>query len=367
MIHGHGGNVFALANALGCLPGQILDFSNNINPLGTMPEIRRLLEQNLDSIVSLPEVDNRGIILAFCACNNIPDDQVLAGSGTTQFIYALPKALKMDKALILAPTYSDYADGCRFHGVACDFFFARDDKAFCPDLSALSRVINSYDTVYICNPNNPTGCLIPGSNLLELCETHPETRFIIDESYLPFAPDGTRHSLLNSSLPNLIVLHSLSKLFGIPGLRIGFVKAHPACIRDLEQYLPPWSVNTLAQTVAGFLLTHKNLADGFTENTQIFLTMQRTLLMERLNNAPELKSYPSATSFVLFRLSNLRAPDLCRSLAARRILIRDCSNFAGLDDRYFRIALKSAEANQLVSREILHWIEQQTARHGERP
>ncbi|MEJ2038891.1 MAG: pyridoxal phosphate-dependent class II aminotransferase [Desulfosarcinaceae bacterium] len=360
MIGGHGGNIFALASTLDCLPAEISDFSSNINPLGMFPEIELLLGQNLQAVMSLPEVDNRRVIRAFSAHYHIPEDRVLAGNGTTQFIYALPKALKTEKALILAPTYSDYADGCRLHGVSWEWLFASEDEAFNPDLAALSKALDRYDTVYICNPNNPTGCLVPGRSLLGLCQQHPETRFIIDESYLPFAVDGQDHSLLHSDLANVVVLHSLSKIFGIPGLRVGFIKAAPSIIKPLEQHLPPWSVNTLAQVVAGFLLSHDELTGEFIMRTRDYLASERRLLVERLHTCEGLSHFPGAAPFILFRLPDgLQASGLCRQLASQRILIRDCTNFIGLDDRFFRVSLKSPEANRLVSQKIIQWFGRQ--------
>jgi threonine-phosphate decarboxylase len=312
-------------------------------------------------VVALPEVDNRRIIHAFSICYDLPFDQLLAGNGTTQFIYALPKALGIKKALILAPTYSDYADSCRFHGVPWDFFLTTASKAFNPDLSELNRCIKDYDAVFLCNPNNPTGCLIPGHHLAELCSAHPSTRFIIDESYLPFAPKGQEHSLLQQTeLPNLVVLHSLSKIFGIPGLRIGFIKAAAPVIKVLAPHLLPWSVNTLAQIAAIYLLTHPKQVEKFINTTRIYLASERTALIDRLQGCQDLRCFQSTTSFILLQLpARLKSHDLCRYLENQAMLIRNCENFIGLGHQYIRIALKSTRHNMMITQALTQWLDQQ--------
>ena len=358
MIDGHGGNVFALAADLGCRPDQILDFSSNINPLGCMPELAHALRDNIDTVVCLPEVDNRGIVKAFGDRHRIPADELLAGNGTTQFIYALPKALAVRRALILAPTYADYADACRYHGVAWTWHFSEASDDFQVDLTRLSAAIGGHDAVYLCNPNNPTGGLIPGRSLGELCAAHPATRFIVDESYLPFVPDAADQSLLRGGRPNVVVLHSLSKIFGIPGLRIGFMRARADLIKAVASHLPPWSVNILAQKAADYLLSHAEPCEAFVRQTRVHLQSQRQHMIARLQALPGLRCYPSLTSFFLSRLPRgLAARDLHRHLSGLGILIRDCANFNGLDERYFRIALKTEPANHKLIDALTRWFD----------
>ena len=126
MINGHGGNIFDKAKELGCDPMDILDMSSNVNPLGPMPGLMNHLHEHLERIIALPEAGAGSIIQAFSSRHDIDPKKVLAGNGTTQLIYTLPVALKIRQALILGPTYSDYADACRMHGV--DFRFALSNE-----------------------------------------------------------------------------------------------------------------------------------------------------------------------------------------------------------------------------------------------
>ena len=346
MINGHGGNIFDKAKELGCGPMDILDMSSNVNPLGPMPGLMAHLHEHLDRIIALPEAGAGGIIEAFSSHHDIDPENVLAGNGTTQLIYTLPVALKIRHALILGPSYSDYADACSMHGV--DFRFALSDEStsFCHTLNAMD--IEPSDTVFICNPNNPTGTLIPPEIIESQCRKYPNIRFVIDESYLPFVPESMATSLIRTSLPNIIVLNSMSKIFRIPGLRIGFIAAHPDTIEKIGHYMLPWSVNTLAQAAVNYLMTHEQAVLEFIEKTRCYLAEERRFVMAGLQSAPGIRLFPSVTSFILAKLERLTAKDVSHHLLKHRILIRDCSNFQGLSDNFIRISLKTHNVNQVL-------------------
>ena len=355
MINGHGGNIFDKARDLGCDPMEILDMSSNVNPLGPMPGLMAHLHKHLERIIALPEAGAGSIIRAFSSHHDIDPKKVLAGNGTTQLIYTLPVALKIKQALILGPTYSDYADACRMHGV--DFRFALSNKKTSFSHSLDTMDIGHSDTVFICNPNNPTGTLIPSETIEFLCRRYPNIRFIIDESYLSFVPEGEAKSLIGSALPNIIVLNSMSKIFRIPGLRIGFVVAHPDMIDKITPYMLPWSVNTLAQAAVIYLMTPKQDVSEFINETRTYLAGERHFVMSALQSAPGIKLFPSTTSFILAKLDRLTAEAVSRHLLSHRILIRDCGNFQGLSSQFIRISLKTRDVNQILTDRLREYCE----------
>ncbi len=352
MIEGHGGNIWQLAAELGCAPSGILDMSSNVNPFGPPPGLLEFLEQNLSVINALPEADARSARHAFGRRYGIAPEQVMAANGTTWFIHAIPQALKSRNVLILGPTYSDYADACRMHDVPYDFFMRTAGRNFDTDMTILDKTVAAYDTVFICNPNNPTGRLIPADELKRLCTDHPQTFFIIDESYLPFVADESGQTLIHCGLPNVIILNSMSKIFRIPGLRIGFLVAEPQVIERLARYALPWSVNSLAQKAVCYLMEQE--VRNFVDETRQFLDAEREFMSRALGESPEIQLFQSCTSFVLCRLSGKhRAETVCAALARERILIRNCSNFQGLSDRFIRISLKTGEINRLLAEKLL--------------
>ncbi len=347
MIHGHGGNIYALARLHGCDPAEIADMSSNVNPLGPPPELVDHLKAQLGCIKALPEAAAESMEQLFADQTRIDADQVLAGNGTTQMIYDLPRALALHKALIAGPTYADYADGCRLGNVACRFAHARESDNFKVSVDRLREQIEPVDAVYICNPNNPTGQLIEVDAIRQLCQDFPRQHFIVDESYLPFIKNHARHSLLRDRPANALVLTSMSKIFRIPGLRVGFIVGPASTIQRLRRLVPPWSVNSLAQTAVRFLLTNEPLSRDFIARTQAFIVAEREFMIDALAALPDLRIYPSHTSFFILRLPDpYRADAVCRALSADRILVRDCTNFEGLSERFVRISLKTNPINR---------------------
>jgi threonine-phosphate decarboxylase len=343
MIHGHGGNIYQVAKALGCSPREILDMSSNVSPLGMPAGLNATLEKGLGEIVSLPEVDSGRLRASFAASVGLGADQVLAGNGTTEFIYVIPPALKAKKALIVGPTYSDYADACRAFGIEPIFCPAREENEFEPIIDEIQSKLAGVDIAFICNPNNPTGRLIPAEDIKSMLSAYPKVRFVIDESYLPFVPDWETESLIGAAADNIVVLHSFSKIFGIPGLRLGFLAASLEIIKAFEPFKRPWNVNRPAQ-VAGSFLTSQ---ESFVKETADFVQKERSAFLGYLKGIDTLCPFPSSVHFILFKLNaDLNASELCSRMAEHKILIRDCSNFHGLSDRFIRIALKGHEANR---------------------
>ena len=349
MLQGHGGNIYAVARQYGVRPSDIIDMSSNINSLGPPEGLLGFLKENLISLTALPEVDSRQTAIEFGDYMNIASERVLAGNGTTQFIFALPRVLQTRHALILGPTYSDYGDACALQGIKGRFHLAEDDMDFDHQPDRIEAQLQGVDTVFICNPNNPTGRHIPFTELQYLCKSHPRIDFIIDESYLPFMIGAEKQSMLNSGLDNVIVLASLSKIFKIPGLRIGFMIAAPKTVSRLQQELLPWSVNSLAQSAVGFISRNKKQMKAFVQDSRLYFEDQRQQFFRNLEGITSLKAYDSRAPYVLIRIpTTIPSRIIWARFAQEKILIRDCSNFIGLTDQYIRISLKQPDINQMV-------------------
>ena len=354
MIIGHGGNIYQIASKLGCAPSEIIDMSSNLNPLGAMPGLINFLRDSLAEITTLPEADSAGAVTAFADRYNVDPELVIAGNGTTQFIYSIPQALNTKKALILGPTYSDYADACKMHNADYTYLITEESKSFEPDINKIEENISECDTVFICNPNNPTGALIPPSDLESLCRAHPDIFFIIDESYMPFVKSGEKISMIRIGLPNVIILNSMSKIFKIPGLRIGFLISSKKIIKKLEPFMLPWSVNSIAQAAVLYLMEKKDEVEAFIKKSRDFIEIEREIFISKFENISSIKLFPSTTTFILARLfGNYKAENICSYMSQYKILIRDCSNFRGLSDNFIRISLKTRDINMMVADKLL--------------
>jgi threonine-phosphate decarboxylase len=344
---GHGGNIYALAARLGCPVAAICDMSSNVNPHGPPAGLMAYLQGELNRITALPEVDAGAMTRAFATRHGLDSGTVLAGNGSTQLIYLLPAVMGWRSVAIAGPTYADYADACRMRAIAPTLVPARREEAFRPNLDALSAAADQAEALFICNPNNPTGALVEREHLVALCAAHPNTDIIVDESYLPFVPGADGHSLLGSGLSNLLVLNSMSKIFRLPGLRIGFVHGTEAVIDRLRQQMLPWSVNALAQAAVIYLMAQREEIDRFVAGSCRQLNAARRAFYQAVDGIRGLEVFPSCTSYLLMRLTGgWTAAEVWEAMAEAQILIRDCSNFEGLSDRYIRISLKEAASNQ---------------------
>jgi len=351
MITGHGGNKKKLAEKLGCAVEEIIDMSSNLNPLGPPETIEPFICENVMRISSLPEPDAASMRNGFARFHGIDENRVIAGNGTTWFIYTLPFALCSKKVLIAGPTYSDYQDACRMYHIDIEHYLAKAASSFQPDVDEISKMAEKVDTVFICNPDNPTGVLMLRDKIEYLLKKHQNTLFVIDESYLPFVENAEDISLVSETgYENLIVLSSMSKIYRIPGLRTGFLSGEPKIVEKIMSYYQPWSLNALAQAVIEHIFDHPEAIEPFFRKTRLYVKAERQRFMESIEEVKGIELFDSSTCFILARLKEgLTSGQFCEKIGRHRILIRDCSNFYGLSDQYVRFSLKKRDTNDHLS------------------
>jgi threonine-phosphate decarboxylase len=338
----HGGNIIATAKKLGCRISELIDMSSNLTPFATASDLLECLHTRLDEIAYLPETNSDSLCALYAEHYNLDRNQVLAGNGTTEYIYSIPAASRAKQALIVNPTYSDYLLAAERAGLTATSFQLRPENDFQLDLELLSRQMQSNELVCICNPNNPTGVLTPSGVLHDFISSHPDTQFLLDETYLPFTGE---QSLLEMPIPeNLYILRSFSKAYGIPGLRLGFLAASTTNATRIFSNQRPWGVNRLAQLAGEHLIQH-----GESTITRVaeYINRQRPAFVAELEKLPDIRVVPGRANFILSCLTGeIRAEELRNSLLHHRIMIRNCANFAGLSDRYFRVSLKDERSNR---------------------
>jgi threonine-phosphate decarboxylase len=357
LIKGHGGNVHDLAEILNCDISDITDMSSNLNPMGPPPGLKEHLTKNFDKILALPEVDAGRICEKFAQKYNLEREQVIAGNGTTQLIYLIPKVLESKKSLIVAPTYSDYADSCKMNGSYYEYYHLKEENRFRLDIEDLKKRIDGFDTIYICNPNNPTGGIVKPEFLKDLANNYPEKHFVMDESYLPFVDDMRKISMTRFKLANVIVLNSMSKIYRIPGLRIGFLIAKAAIIEKFNRYMLPWSVNGLAYCAVEYLMGDSCI-DRFEIDSRSFFKDALSSFLDLFENGKSLTFFPTNTYFVVAKTTGFNAGALCEYLKKRKILIRDCSNFNGLTENFVRFSLKERGINMKLYSHINDFLKE---------
>ena len=340
MINGHGDDAFHFGRPM------VANFSSNVYSHVDLEPLKAHLRQRLDVIGHYPEPEPYTLERALAGQLGIDAASVCVTNGATEAIYLTAHAFQDAHSTILGPTFSEYADACRLYG-------SEPGAGWYPASGEMPDQVR-HDVVWLCNPNNPTGGVIPKEQLVKAIEENPETMFVIDQSYGFF----TKEELLTAAeavrYPNVIQLHSMTKRYALPGLRLGYVTANPTLIERIRAVRMPWSVNALAIEAGLYLCQHPET--GPIDLDALLAETQR--LRNALNAIPGLTAEPTQTHFFLCHLSQGSAAGLKQWLADKQgILIRDAANFEGLDAGHFRIATQTPEENDLLVAAVRNYLE----------
>lgn len=342
MLKGHGGNLYEAALSAGVDPSSVLDFSASVNRMADRNKLKTWLMEAADGMGDYPDPEYHHLRKMIGEHYAISPDALLPGNGSTELLYLVPRVLGVKKGLIIAPSYADYADAVRLAGGAVERMYLHKNSGFTIDYSKLDdRLKERFDIVVIGTPNNPTGTVAEPVALRNFITAHPDTLFLIDESFADFAP---ALSLLPNIPFNAVVLRSFTKFYGIPGLRAGFAAAPVAAIEKLKAAKEPWTLNSAAEHICRRLL-EGGMDD---EKMRSKINLQRDRLAVALRNIVGLRVFTTPANYLLIEIESkvLSAGALkSRLLSQYKILIRDCANFDGLDPYWFRVAVRSGADN----------------------
>ncbi|MBW1799189.1 MAG: pyridoxal phosphate-dependent class II aminotransferase, partial [Deltaproteobacteria bacterium] len=285
-----------------------------------------------------------GIIRYFHVKYGIPRENLLAGNGSTEIIYLLPRALGLKRVLVVSLSYNDYSRASLLSGARVDRDPLTPETLFSSlDVDKISNLLRYSDALWLGNPNNPTGSLFNKQTIMTLADRYPEQWFIIDEAFMPFVEDDQNYSFMEPpSKSNVVVIRSLTKFYALAGIRLGGAVAHSDVITRLKRLKEPWTVNGPAEKIALHLIDTGHYED----ETRHLVKKERGRLIHGLQSIPGIEPYPSGSNFILCqwkRSDNL--DDLIGHLLSRGIYIRDCRNFPELEDNYFRLAVRTAAEN----------------------
>lgn len=346
--HQHGGNLARAAREYGLPEQHFTDFSASINPLGPSPLVFRAIAENLWRIRHYPDPECGHLKKLLAGHLGVPPESLVLGNGGAELIYILPRALGINRALVVAPTFSEYAAALQAAGREVDYFYLPLEGEMDPFLAELKYKISDYDAIFICNPNNPTGRLFQAGELTPLVEAAVEAgvTMVVDEAFIDFVDNRRECSLmaLAAVTSGLVVLYSLTKFFGVPGLRLGAAVADPELSMRINRARDPWSVNALAQVAGSAALLDKEHMRATLE----LVGIERDFLSGLLSALPGVKPLRGAANFLLVDISGTgkTVGEIIPLLGRRGILVRDCSNFQGLHGQYIRIAVRSRSENE---------------------
>ncbi len=351
----HGGNIRLAAERYGLRADSILDFSANINPLGLTEKIKKVLADSLDSICNYPDPECKALRDEVADFLDLQSRHILIGNGSTELIYLIPKVLAPHRVLIVIPTFSEYESSAKQQRSKIIFVRRGRESCFKMEIGNLVRLIPKSGLVFICNPNNPTGDLLSKDEIMYLVKVarRQSSILIIDEAFIEFIEEEEAFSVVREAAKasNLLVLRSLTKFFALPGLRLGYAVGSKNLIGKLSGYQFPWSVNCFAQIAGREAIKNKN----YIKLSKELIIREREYLFEKIKRIEGITPYMPTANFIFCELNEkrLNSKKLCDKLGRRGILIRDCSNFRGLNDRYIRIAVRNRDENNRLIKTLI--------------
>lgn len=338
----HGGINHTEMQALGLSPDEVLDFSVSANPFMPPPGIREIL--GTIAIEQYPDSEATELRRELSAHLGVPAENILAGSGTTELIrlIAMTYFRKGAPILLLEPTYGEYEVACRLAGARLLRLRGKEENNFAPKIEDVTRLIRERapGAAFICNPNNPTGKHLSRRDIEIVLEAVGKGLFILDEAYIAFVAERW-NSLDLRARDNVIILRSMTKDYGLCGLRLGYAVAHRDIVDSLRRVRPPWNVNIVAQKVGMAVL---NNAD-YLEQSRLKINEAKQFLTSELFRLG-FKVLPSDANYFLVRVGSARK--FRSALLKKGMLVRDGTSF-GLPE-YVRIAPRTIpECHKLVS------------------
>jgi threonine-phosphate decarboxylase len=358
----HGGNLTAAAHVTGMERSDLLDFSVNVNPLGPPSCVDDICSQSIRFLKEYPDPQYSELKKALADAVGVSKDCITVGNGSMELIYLLPHLINRAKeVLIVSPCFSEYEQAFQQTGISVRNFTLHPSNGFSLPLDKFLFHLKQYPDlggIVIGHPNNPTGNLLDEESfkaISNFCTRHGIFLFI-DETFIDFSTPNNSFVKYIASNPYLIVIRSMTKFFSLPGLRLGFGIMNPERVRKLNAHQPPWSVNGLAQAIGTSLVQAKT----FSDNSRNYIQQENNFIYEYLKEVPAIEVFQSKANFVLFRLRDanvIGAKRFFKTLLYQGILLRNCGNFIGLDQSFFRLAVRSRNDNQLLLSRIHEYFQ----------
>lgn len=342
----HGADVVGALEQYGIEEKNVVDFSSNVN-LFTSSRLHQLLSSvEVSDLTHYPDVHYRRLKEKIAQRYGLHREEVLVGNGATELIHLIARHSEFQRIGMIHPTFSEYERAAEISGKKIVSLYL--NEVF--ELGDYREEIGKLDLLFVCNPNNPDGRLKDLRGLIQVC-SEAGCSVCVDETFIEFSSKEDGYSLLSllCSYPNLMILRALTKVYSLAGLRLGYLFTSRERVLQLEELQEPWSVNGLAEKFIDVLFDRELL-----EKTKRFYEQETMFMYEQLSKLKGVRAYPTDVNFILFELTgNCSAGELKRELIQNYgMLIRDCSNYRALTEKYVRINIKDREKNQEILKAI---------------
>ena len=347
--HFHGSDLEQIEEIYHIKKEDIISFSANINPLGISGNLRSSLSHQLDAITTYPDREYRELRKCIAAYAGTQPENIIVGNGSTELISLFIQTYAPKKTLILGPTYSEYEREISLEGGSTLYYPLREEQNFQLDTADLCTHLNdSLDLLVLCNPNNPTSTSISRREMRRILDACLQYGIfvMVDETYVEFTAEEDQVSSvpLTNYYTNLIILRGTSKFFAAPGLRLGYaVTGNRDLIRSVNTRQNPWSISSLAE-IAGRLMFQDQ---EYIRETQSLISGERGRLFSLLDSWDSVTAYRPTANFMLVKIlkENVDADQLFDHCIRKGLMIRNCSTFPFLNNRFFRFCFMKPEQN----------------------
>lgn len=336
-------------------PEKVIDFSVNINPLGAPEVLKEKWGDWFTAIHDYPDPNANTLMEELAAQENIPAAHLLAGNGAAEIITLIARYLAGSKVAVIHPAFSEYAAACRNEGSeVVEIVLAAPEWHL--EASALADKLQGVKAVFLCNPNNPTGIHYNRETveaLIEVCK-RTDTLCIIDEAFYDFLPEPVTYIEKVLHQQHVIVIRSLTKMYSIAGIRLGFLAGNPALLQEISRTKPHWSVNALAMKAGVACLQDK----AHVAETRRFIAAERAAIFRELKKLGFEHSSSQLNFYLLRDPALLTQEKLFHFLLEQGLVLRHTENFPGIKGKWLRVAVKQPEANKLLLEALAIWKQQ---------
>ena len=332
--HRHGGDIYEVSYRI--------DYSANINPLGTPENVVKAAQKSILDCAHYPDVDCRALRRALAEKENMEPEQILCGNGAAELIFAMVQAEKPQRALLMAPGFAEYEQALRANGCEVRYYELKKEHGFRYQADYKKMLTEDLDMIFLCNPNNPTGLLIPKEEMLEIFQIclEKKIRVVLDSCFIDFLEQEKEAEYTGylGDYPNLFILKAFTKIYAMAGLRLGYgMSRDERLLERMKNVVQPWSVSIPAQA-AGVAALQET---AFVHRSAKLVQEERIWLKKQLQNM-NLWVCDSQANYLFFE----GPEDLSEKCREAGILIRDCSNYHGLRKGYYRIAVRTRKENE---------------------
>ena len=335
----HGGDIYRHPD--------VIDFSVNTNPLGTPESVKRAVQESVAKIEHYPDVRCEALREAISRFEQVNMEEILCGNGAAELFFAAVQAVWPQKALVIAPSFSEYEEALRSVGAEVEYYYLCEEDNFQIREDYVDKLSEEIDMIFLCNPNNPTSSALNTeeiSKILAHCKKH-NIFVMIDETYVEFAPDIQKISAvsLTTKFDNFMVLRGTSKFFCAPGLRLGYgICGNLSFLERMNSIKNPWTINTLAALAGEAMFMDKD----YIKMTKDYIDSERSRCMNILSKRPNLKVFKAYANFILVKLlDGTTSFEMFERCIKEGLMIRDCASFHGLDGEFIRFCIQKKEDN----------------------